>query len=159
VELGWRGRPTPRQNHHLTLAFIGESDDIPALCRCMDAAAGPDFNLTASGLGRFPRQGGDTLWLAVRQEAQLLALQQRLADNLRLAGFHLENRPFRPHLTLMRPAVEPAGFDLKRPGAGITELHQHMDKMSLMKSERQDGRVVYTELYATTLGRPKVGGQ
>jgi len=158
IDQGWRGRGTPPENHHLTLAFIGESEDIPALRRCLDQAAGPSFQLCAAGLSRFRREGGDILWLGLRQEPELLALQRRLTDCLRAAEFPLENRPFRPHLTLMRDAVQPVGFDLHRFPPAFAVLRQRIDKISMMKSERRDGRMVYTELYAAPLSRPKSDG-
>ncbi|NLF79993.1 MAG: RNA 2',3'-cyclic phosphodiesterase, partial [Clostridia bacterium] len=155
---GWRGRGTPLENHHLTLAFIGESDDIPSLRRCLDQAAGPAFYVSAAGLSRFRRAGGDILWLGLRQEPELSALQRRLTDCLRAAGFPVEKRPFRPHLTLMRDAAEPDGFYARCfPCAGPV-LRQRVDKISLMKSERRDGRIVYTELYAAALGSPRAAG-
>lgn len=144
-------RPVHRDNYHLTLAFIGESNAADQLKCCIDAAAGSPFSLVASQLGCFHRQGGDIIWLGIKPEPALFQLQQRLAANLKEAGFVLENRPFRPHLTLLRQAVMPDDFDFRRYTVQMPELRQMIDRISLMKSERIAGKLVYSELYGKDL--------
>ncbi len=146
-----RGWPVSRQNYHITLAFIGESTEIPTLCRCMDQAAGPAFSLITAKLGSFRRNGGDILWLSLAPAPQLTALQMRLAAELKAKGFTLDNRAFRPHITLMREAVLPENFDFYAYTKHMPKLSQNMRKISLMKSERISGRLLYSEIYAQTL--------
>lgn len=145
-----RGSPVLRQNYHITLAFIGESTDIRTLSRCMDQAAGPAFSLTTAKLGSFHGKGGDILWLSLAPEPQLTALQMRLAAGLKAQGFTLD-RAFRPHITLMREAVLPESFDFCAYTKRMPKLSQNMRRISLMKSERLNGRLLYSEIYAQTL--------
>jgi RNA 2',3'-cyclic 3'-phosphodiesterase len=93
---------------HLTLVFLGEvsEDRIAAIQRAMDEAAmtvGP-ISLGVAGTGAFPMRGVPrVLWSGFTGDlARLSDLQQRLADRLRAATFEVEDREFRPHVTLGR---------------------------------------------------------
>jgi RNA 2',3'-cyclic 3'-phosphodiesterase len=89
---------------HLTLAFLGEvgeevtSDLVERLGRV--AARHPPLVLSLGGAGRF---GNRVLWIRVRGENDRL---RRLAASVRAAArrarLPVEDRPYRPHLTLAR---------------------------------------------------------
>jgi len=145
------GRPLSKDNHHLTLAFIGESTEVSTLEHCIDRAAGPAFEISTSKLDSFRRNGGDILWLSLKPEEQLTALQTRLKAELTANGFVLDNRPFRPHITLMREAVWPDRFDFSNYAMQIPQICQMMRKISLMESARVSGRLVYREIYTKAL--------
>ncbi|MDQ3989518.1 MAG: RNA 2',3'-cyclic phosphodiesterase [Actinomycetota bacterium] len=101
-ELRW-SRP---EQWHLTLAFLGEvgdaaRDDIA--CRLERAARRhAPLPLSFAGGGRF---GGRVLWAGVRGDREAL---RRLAESVRAAArrarLPVEERPYRPHLTLARAA-------------------------------------------------------
>lgn len=146
-----RGRLTRRENLHLTLAFLG---DVPAsgvsrIRAAMRRSSGPCFDLRFDGAGRFKRRGGDIWWLGVRYEAELYALEARLASNLRAEGFELEQRQFTPHLTLGREMRLPPDFDGDRLPA--VEPAQSVTGITLFKSERISGVLTYTGICTTTL--------
>ena len=113
-----RGRPVPAGNLHLTLAFLGEVADTrrEAVAQAAAAAAasvGPfELSLTDIGIfqrGTFGRAG--VLWLGGPATEPLTALVRDLKDRLIEAGFGLDRKPFRPHLTLARklpPLAQPA---------------------------------------------------
>lgn len=96
------------ENLHLTLRFLGEVDEAQGAAAA--AAAGRaaalafPFRYVVAGLDAFPN------WQAVRTvvlrvddpEGALLALWGRLETELAGAGFGLEARSFRPHITLGR---------------------------------------------------------
>lgn len=98
------GRPMARDSLHQTLAFIGE---VPAgrVADLEELAAGlsdcPAGGLSLDHLGYW--RHNRIVWAAPSTAPAELAL---LADRLRLAlaqaGFRTEDRPFRPHLTLLR---------------------------------------------------------
>lgn len=146
------GSFTRRENLHLTLAFIGETGRKDALCRVLEKLEGEPFQLRAEGFGVFRRQGGDICWLGLRQSGALLALHRQLSEGLERAGFPVERRPFRPHLTLGRQVLLPHGFDPSAFGRELPEIAERVEAVSLMKSERVGGRLTYTELYRHTLG-------
>ena len=138
-----RGRLTPRENLHLTLAFLGETSRLPAAREALGRVEFSPFRLTLEGMGRFRRGGGDLIWAGAAPCPPLLDLQRALSGALTAAGFSLESRPFRPHLTLAREAV-------LSPGAGLEGLlppaDQQVDRISQMRSERGNGRMIYTPL-------------
>ncbi|MBO7667300.1 MAG: RNA 2',3'-cyclic phosphodiesterase [Firmicutes bacterium] len=144
-------RTTPPENFHLTLAFIGESERAVEAEELLSPALGPAFTLKTGSLGRFERQGGDVCWLGIRREPRLLGLQAEIEGRLRKAGFELERRPFRPHMTLLRQAAFPPGFDLKAWGRELPVLHERVTRVSLMRSDLSGPRPVYSELYGREL--------
>lgn len=144
-------RATAPENHHLTLAFIGESERAQDIIELMQPDLGEAFTLVTADLGRFKREGGDIYWLGIRRNPQLERLQAELCQRLRHAGFQLERKAFRPHLTLLRQASFPAEFDLSAVSRKLSPLHERCFKVSLMESRREQGRLVYRELYAKEL--------
>lgn len=109
------GRPVRQDALHLTLAFLGDvgEDDRSALPEpdVTAVAGGLTLELDRTGYWRRRRLA----WLAPSTPPPvLLTLQSDLAGRLRSAGFALQRRPFRPHVTLARrapgapPAPEPA---------------------------------------------------
>jgi len=90
---------------HMTLAFLGdvEADRLTALESVADLLDGPAFELTLDRIELWRKPGIVCLGSSTPPEA-LNILAAGLAKNLRAAGFELETRPFRAHLTLARKA-------------------------------------------------------
>jgi 2'-5' RNA ligase len=98
-----RGRPTVPENIHLTLAFLGGQpvSRMAPLCALAARVGGQRFSMTLDEIGCF-RQAG-IAWLgASAAQLELIALQGRLAGELRARGFPIDERPYAPHLTLAR---------------------------------------------------------
>ena len=138
------GRFSRRENLHLTLAFLGESSLKPAQ-QVLHQLSGPSF-ATVEGVGRFRRDGGDILWAGVRKNPDLSALALRVQQAFSQKGFSLEKRPFAAHLTLGRQVLLPEGFDLKAFSKMLPASSMQVERVSLMKSERINGRLTYTEM-------------
>lgn len=93
---------------HLTLAFLGEvpADRVEpvrqALAGCPGGLIPPA--LDAAGLGVFPHQRAPrVLWAGFREAPEaVLELQRRVARAMSAEGFPMEQRQFRPHLTVGR---------------------------------------------------------
>jgi 2'-5' RNA ligase len=144
---------------HFTLAFLGEQPE-EALARACEAAEKaselPQFELAISGRGAFPGMSRPrVLWLGVGEgAAALTALAEKLCGGLRERGFKLEDRPFRPHLTLAR--VRPRGDrDARRaleaiPPGELTRFT--VRELSLMQSVLGSSGAKHTELRAFPLG-------
>ena len=145
------GRMTRRENLHLTLAFLGETPagHIPAIRRAMEAAVGPAFDLEFRGVGRFRRSGGDIWWMGADLPPALQTLFGQLDANLRAGGFPLEERAFRPHLTLGREVRLPPDFDAAVLAPPV--LVQHVAGIHLMESERVRGVLTYTPRFTASL--------
>lgn len=147
------GNFTREENLHLTLVFLGEigNDRSGAVKSAMNRIKEVPFPLAVSGFGKFKRNGGDIYWAGVEKNTQLFDLQRRLAVVLEEAGFKIEKREFSPHLTLGREvrlldSSSDIYGDLNR-----CRCEMGVGRISLMKSERIGGKLVYSEIYAVTL--------
>ena len=94
------------------------------------------------GAGRF----GDLWWAGVEPSRGLSALAESIQRALRERGFHVERRPFRPHVTLAREVRASAPLRLDVP-----RMTMPVKRVSQMKSERAGGRLVYTEVWGRDL--------
>jgi 2'-5' RNA ligase len=105
-------RWSPPEQWHVTLAFLGHAEPRPLgdLQRRLKRLRLPSADLALEGLGSFENAG--VLYAAVQTVGQLgtalLGLQAAVAEAARSAGFALEDRPYRPHVTLAR-SRNPAG--------------------------------------------------
>lgn len=144
--LGVFGRPVQRDNIHLTLAFLGEAEPEHAK-KAMEGVSGAPFTLTFHQLGHFWQKDGALVYLAASKSRPLYSLQKNLVSELKKAGFALDPRPFRPHLTLFRQAVIPSAL----PASPIGKLTAQVSGFSLMLSERNKGVLTYTPLYTKLL--------
>ncbi len=98
---------TPTENLHLTLAFLGNLDEAAVtdagVAVRLAAAATADFEVRWTEGGVFPsRSRPRVLWLGVDRREPLLHAHRVLAEALSDAGLPVEDRTFRPHLTLAR---------------------------------------------------------
>lgn len=135
---------TAPENFHLTLAFLGETDYVAKAKTALQFTAhrqhGP-FSLTLDGFGRF----GETVWAGIADAPPLFMLAHNLKEALQQQGFSLEERPFRPHITLAR-RVDAEEIQLQIPC-----LDFPVTSISLMQSEQRQGRLTYTELFRASL--------
>jgi 2'-5' RNA ligase len=106
-------RWAPAAQWHLTLAFLGEVDErlLPNLTERLGRAARryPAMNLALRGAGRF---GDHVLWTRVHAPDDLRALAASVGAAARRCGIAVDDRPYRPHLTLARA----------RPGSDLRPL-------------------------------------
>ena len=136
------GTFTRPENLHLTLAFLGEVEDpAPVRAALTAACTGGAFSLTVGGLDRFE----DLWWAGVRHNRQLETLALGVQTALRQEGFSIERRPWRPHITLVRRWRGP------KPRLTVPDTAMEVERVSLMKSERVEGKLVYTERRAFRL--------
>lgn len=144
-------RLTPRENLHLTLVFLGETQRVKEIQGAMDQVRTGSFSLEIQGVGRFRREGGGLYWAGVKPTPPLLSLYGELKEGLSAQGFHVEERPYRPHLTLARQAAENPEIPFQTLSRSLPPVKSRVCAVSLMKSERIGGRLVYTELYRKEL--------
>jgi len=149
--LAFRGNYTKRENMHLTLSFLGEvsPDDLHKVISAVDSLQGTPFSLQIGTAGRFRREDGDIWWVGVRENEDLRRLQHQLTDALRLRGLLPEERSFSPHLTIGREVVLSGGGQIPLLPVGAARMT--VSKISLMRSERISGRLVYSELHKKLL--------
>lgn len=137
--------PSRRENLHLTLAFIGETQDSQKAEKALSEIDFEPFEIMISGLGKFSRDGGDIYWAGLDKKGdyrKLEALALEVQSKLRSAGFEIEKRKFSPHITLGREVI------LQRdPSFSVPSHKVPVSRISLMRSERVQGKLVYTEIF------------
>lgn len=146
-----QGHFTRRDNLHLTLAFLGETTRLDAAGEAVGSIQAEPFSIELVGLGRFRRNGGDLWWMGVAENNALTALQQQLQAALARAGFSLEKRTFRPHLTLGREVILDPGFE---PGAlecTLSPARMQVREIALMESRRTNDILQYTPRFVHPL--------
>jgi 2'-5' RNA ligase len=134
------------ENLHLTLVFIGETNDFTAVKNVLDKIDGKSFNISIFGLGKFKRYGGGTYWVGVNKSNELDRLYDALSSSLISEGFNLDKRDFKPHITLGREVKIPDKTSVRIPA-----MSMQVNKISIMKSERVNGKLTYTEVYGKEL--------
>ena len=155
-----KGSFTVRDNLHLTLNFIGETERLDDVKQAMKAAADSishkGFVLDIKGFGRFKRREGDIYWLGVHKDPTLCRLQKQLAKELKNVGFYdIDDTEYTPHLTLGRRVLPKDNFDAREFEARIAPISMKVHRISLMKSERPDGKLTYTEIFQIPLSSPE----
>ena len=89
--------------------------------------------------------------MGVQAAPGLTEAQWQLSHALAGAGFPLEERAYRPHLTLARRAILPRSMDEGRLSGLLTPLELTLDRLTLMCSERRSGLLRYTPIYEKRL--------
>lgn len=146
------GRPVPAPNIHLTLAFIGQWP-LARLSTLLDIGAslgGEALRIALDAQGGFRRAG--IAWIAPsRPPAALMALADSLARALPGAGIALDERAFRPHVTLARHCRGPYATEPIGPFAWDA------DSVVLMQSDTRQQGVRYARLAAWPLRQQDQG--
>ncbi|QDT50351.1 2'-5'-RNA ligase [Symmachiella dynata] len=106
-ELGRSVRPVVPENWHVTLKFLGDTQEsmiAPLTAILEEAAAGREpFLVDLHGLGVFPHlRRPNVVWVGLRTDAGLGELVETFNERLAPLGFPRETRPFAPHLTVAR---------------------------------------------------------
>ena len=135
------GRATRDENIHLTLAFVGNvrQAEIATLEAILDALPRRGFELTLDHAGTWNH--AEIAWLGPRTVPDALDdLHNALSAALVEAGYPIDDRPFRPHLTLARRGRRSLGRE------SGSSLSWRVGGVSLMRSESTGGGVRYREL-------------
>lgn len=140
---GVRGRFTPEENMHLTLAFIGDYPEAGPVLEALSGLAFSPFELTLEGLGCF----GDLWWAGLKDSAALEALARKVRRTFAEQGIPFDRKRFSPHVTLLRRASG------KLPGTALRPASMRVEAFSLMRSDRGKNGMIYTELGAVEAER------
>lgn len=140
-----RGNFTRPENLHLTLAFLGEvpADQIDTVKQAMDALTVHDMKLNFNHIGCF-RKDSELWWIGIDNNPTLTGLQRALIRNLKEVGLRPDDKKFRPHITLAR---ELHVGQLSTEDLLAKPFDTSAHAISLMVSERINGKLTYTEIY------------
>jgi 2'-5' RNA ligase len=149
--VGIRGQTTPKENYHLTLAFLGERDErqAPALQKIVAAAAKErsPLALEIRGFGFFGRRENALLYAKLAPSPPLFALAGALRRLLAEAGEPFDDKPFAAHITLARWA-DLTGLP---PDAPAPETGFSVDRLTLYHSARIRGDLRYRPVFEAPL--------
>ncbi len=140
MRCGVEGNYTPRENLHMTLAFIGEYDDPEQIVEIMQKVPLRSFTVKLSGYAPFK----DMIFANLEENENLRDYVKRLRSALLEEEIPFDRKKFLPHVTLVRKA------ECTRGKAFLPELQENesmrVNGISLMKSERGKHGMVYTEI-------------
>ncbi|MGI6109081.1 MAG: RNA 2',3'-cyclic phosphodiesterase [Eubacteriaceae bacterium] len=147
------GRFVLASNLHLTLVFIGETQEKENAETALKEAAqeyrqtaGEPFTIRFTGPGTFKGRGGSILWMGIEPDPALFRFQRILNRKYLENGFKVENRPFKPHITLARKVhVDKQKIELFKNQIGIPDAFT-ADRASLVLSHRRNDILVYDDL-------------
>ncbi|RBQ15536.1 RNA 2',3'-cyclic phosphodiesterase [Spongiactinospora rosea] len=159
-ELRWLAR----DNWHLTLSFFGEVPDraLPDLSVRLARAASrhPPVTLSFTGAGAFPSaRRGRVLWYGLSGPvARLTKLAASLAAGARRAGAtQVDEKPFRPHLSVARARAEVDVRPLVSALAAFEGMRWDAPDVHLVRSHL-GARVRYETVESWPLGGTTRGG-
>ena len=133
---GVKGNYVPVQNLHLTLAFIGETDNPDEVKAALEKISFKPCKMALANMGTF----GNLLWVGMKGNQGLSALAGSVRDALDDAGIAYDRKKFVPHITIVRKAS--GNWKQVLPPKG----DMMVKKISLMKTTFKDGKPVYTEI-------------
>lgn len=147
-----RGRFVPRENYHVTIAFLGDviERELADAMLALDEAASrfAPVELAPDGLGKFGRANDATLWLGFMQDPTLMELAAFVRAGLDDASVSFDAKPFVPHLTLARRAALDSGTLPTLPFPAPA----HADELTLFKSTLTGDGAIYEPVYTVRLG-------
>ena len=122
---------TLRNNLHMTLVFIGETNKSNEIISNLNKIKFDPFSIEFSGHGKFR----DICWVGLKQNPSLTALQNEVSEVLQIKPDY----NFTPHITLVRGIEEKVDFF-------VPEMKMDVNTFELMKSERINGVLKYSAI-------------
>lgn len=124
---------------HLTLAFIGEKYDLQNIYKAVSEVTFKPFTMTLGELGTFPTKTG-VIWCGIKEKEHVTTVANKLRERLTANDVGFSAMTFYPHISLVRqPSTIVTDIDV--PETSIT-----VDRLFVMKSERIDRELVYSEI-------------
>ncbi len=159
-EDGRRIRWVQLEGLHVTLRFLGPTPAgrVDEIAAALDRAATDEeaFEIRFAGAGAFP--DGDrprALWLGIQSGAEHLGrLAAAFEASLSVAGWPVESRPFRPHLTIARTdgvRAGPAAATALEQAASVLNTGFRADRVVLYRSHLGSGPARYQPLHEVGL--------
>lgn len=133
-----QGRCLRKGNLHLTLVFLGTIPNqyLSSLLAMAETIRGNVFNLTLDHAGLFSKPR--CLWLGCAEKpAALMALAAQLARGVKACGLTIDERPYNPHVTIMRKVTALTDFQ-------VAPIFWPVNEFCLVKSEPVSDGVEYS---------------
>ena len=131
----------PAANFHMTMAFIGETNQLEEVKAVMSSLPVEKARLSFSDFGFFD----DTFWIGIKGNQKIKKYAADLRKALKDAGLPCDMAKFEPHVTLLRKVKGRRPSGLKVPDRDMT-----ISKISLFRSDMKDGKRVYKEIFSVS---------
>lgn len=151
-DLATGGNFTKKENYHITLHFLGnvQPADLIYVQSAMDFVKNlPAPRLSASQFTLL--RASDIVCARFNKNANLTALRDALADKLEQAGFTVERRAYRPHVTMIRKYAFALPFSEVTKNVDVYNKPFDAPEVILYESVFGDDGVTYNPLYKVTL--------
>ncbi|MGK0441940.1 MAG: 2'-5' RNA ligase [Pseudohongiellaceae bacterium] len=128
------------ENYHITLAFMGDINPqaVPQIESLIEGVVAKSrrATLVIDDAVWFPSIHKPRLLVAsLQQHAELVGLQSKLVNALRLEGFSVDHRHFKPHITLARAGRQQQA---KKFQSVLSDLTTSMEEVVLFESQLRD---------------------
>ena len=141
-----QGRFVKDQHLHLTLEFLGDIPltEVGKIKKVMDQVIAEKFTMKLNEIGFFKGRDGQIYWVGIEKNRFLLSLQRQIHEALKSQSFVLENRTYKPHVTIGRRVKIRETYVPQKILDDIKHIRVDVDKIDLMKSEHVNGELVYS---------------
>ena len=136
-----QGRAIPAENLHLTLAFLGDlpHERVGEIVELAERLEPAPVQMSLDRFGHF--RGPQILWVGPSiTPVPLQAFQSLLTRRLSELGIPVEQRPYRPHVSLLRKVPELVDLPIVQPMDWV------LDRWALLESPRTAGGAHYQVL-------------
>lgn len=144
------GNFTVKNNYHITLVFLGETEQkkLTEILKIMnEAEMKGEMNISIDELGSF-RNDGELLVRFAKCSKSVYEIRDSLADAFIKSGFPIDRKPLKPHITMARKAILNDKDAVRTINGIIAPLSFSTDHITLMRSDRTNGKLTYTPVYS-----------
>ena len=132
------GRTIQAKNLHITLHFIGSVTEDMKACihKSAQSVIAKPFDISLDCFGHFSK--AKIFWMATQEApAELSQLHQNLGKVLSVCDFHSDQRPYSPHVSLLRKSKK------NRIDFPEFSINWHVDEFVLLESSSDADGVSY----------------
>ena len=101
-EEGIKGKYYDPDNLHMTLAFFGETNRQDEIMEIIHSIPLPEITITINRIGHFKK----IYWVGIQENPELDAYVNKLRNTLKEHDIPFDEKPFYPHITILRKAEE-----------------------------------------------------
>ena len=101
-EEGIQGKYYDSDNLHMTLAFFGETNRQDEIMEIIQSIPFPEITITLNRIGHFKK----IYWVGIQENPELDTYVNTLRNALKEHNIPFDEKPFYPHITILRKAEE-----------------------------------------------------
>lgn len=146
-EEGIKGKYYDPDNLHMTLAFFGETNRQDEIMKIIQSIPFPEITITTNRIGHFRK----IYWVGVKENPELDAYVNTLRKTLKKHDISFDEKPFYPHITILRKAEEGdrtlQEVSTKDIKVELLQAHYLEEGLKYLPYKEQDVLEVINEIY------------